>query len=138
MPGFSQSPAENSAAADNIDDASVTSTNDTQFISQENDHSTNIDTYSFACENLDKVSCTSENTNQVTSTSEDTNYVFSKENIHFDNFSGLVKDPNDKKKKDKVHYCLFCGEPQLKIERHLLSKHNKEPKVFLLDCSDKI
>ena len=99
MPGFSESPAENSATTDNSDDTSVTSTNDTQIMSQENDNSTNIDTYSFAGENLNKVSRTSVNTNQVTSTSEDTNYVSSKENTHFDHFCCLVKDANDKKRK---------------------------------------
>ena len=53
-------------------------------------------------------------------------------------FSGLCKDSINLTKKDKLHYCVFCKSPQMKLQRHFIAKHTNEPRVMaFLNASDK-
>lgn len=40
----------------------------------------------------------------------------------------------EKRKWDKRHYCVYCKNPQSKMARHLMQKHNKEKEVATALC----
>ena len=44
-----------------------------------------------------------------------------------------VKGANGKRIYDKMHWCVYCGKPQLKIGRHLREKHKDEDDVKELE-----
>nr|XP_023027551.1 uncharacterized protein LOC111515564 [Leptinotarsa decemlineata] len=43
--------------------------------------------------------------------------------------TGVLKQKNDSSRKSKVHSCLYCGQNQTKLTRHLERKHSEEELV---------
>lgn len=51
-------------------------------------------------------------------------------NLFFNIFSGAPESQNQKKKRKPSRPCMFCGEIQSQLKRHILRRHSSEEQVI--------